>query len=180
MQIGPSLPEIRCAASLAHHKLHEQGGPYPFAGWLCETTLADVDLSSVPPEHLDSMMSCIGRTLKISNIVRGKGLVRILNNVISDLFFIENQTLGVEETEALVKAMESEKVYRGMILLLREGVTLDIKTLTSYSGQGQCHEVSFKTDRQSDTETKYRDDLKTWAISKNWVEKWGSTFTRYR
>ena len=69
----------------------------------------------------------------------------------------------MEETEALVQGMESEGF--GLTLFLGEGVTLDIKTLTSYSGQGQCYSVDYSS--------RYKDDLNTWAMSKNWIEDGG-------
>ena len=172
---GPSLPEITCAASMAHH-VH---GPPTFE-WSWSVTLADdFDLSSVPPDHLESLISyCVGRTLKISNNVRGSGLVSILSNVAGCRgLFIDNQTLDVEETEALVKGMESDGW--GLTLILREGVTLDIKTLTTYSGQGQCHGVYCS----GDTAARYREELQTWAKCKNWNWKaktgcYDFTFTR--
>ena len=162
---SPSLPEITCAASLAHHILHMKEGSDPNrCRWLRWTTLADVDLSSVPPDHLESMVSCVGRMLNIRNNVRGSGLVRILSNVKSDGLTITHQSLDVEETQALVKSMES--VGYGLTLILGEGVTLDIKTLTTYSGQGQCHGVYCS----GDTAARYSEELKTWAKSKNWKE----------
>ena len=67
---------------------------------------------------------------------------------------ITHQSLDVEETEALVKGMES--VGYKLTLILREGVTLDIKTLTTYSGQGQCHGVYC----YGDTAARYSEELK--------------------
>lgn len=37
-------------------------------------------------------------------------------------------------------------------------------TLTEYSGQGECREV----DLWNDTADRYREELRTWARSKNW------------
>ena len=59
-----------------------------------------------------------------------------------------------------------ESVGYGLTLILGEGVTLDIKTLTTYSGQGQCHGVYCS----GDTAARYSEELKTWAKSKNWKE----------
>ena len=45
-----NLPEITCAASLAHHGL---------LGSVEEMSLCDVDLTSVPAEHLASLFSSV-------------------------------------------------------------------------------------------------------------------------
>ncbi len=160
----PSLPEIACAASLAYHNLHMLDCQYyHHLGWLCNTTLADVDVSSIPPEHLVSFMSCVGRTFNLFKVI-GSGLVTILSNVNSLELRINNQTLDVEETKALVKSMEANG-YR-ITLIIGDGVNLDIKTFTEYSGNGRCSGVRLFI--FSDTATRYRDDLRTWAKNKQW------------
>ena len=62
---------------------------------------------------------------------------------------ITHQSLDVEETEALVKGKES--VGYKLTLILREGVTLDIKNLNTYSGQGQCQGCTATGTLQPDT-----------------------------
>ena len=47
---------------------------------------------------------------------------------------------------------------------LNEEVTLDIWALIEYSGQGKCRDVRC----YSDTAPRYREQLRTWATSKNW------------
>ena len=73
---------------------------------------------------------------------------------------IYSQSLWSEETQALVRAMESclEQVW------LYDGVTLDISDLMEYSGQGKCRKI----DCYHDTKERYREKLRTWAASKNW------------
>ena len=93
----PRLPVITCAASLAHHGLLSS---------VEEMRLCDVDLTSVPAEHLASLASCVTRCVYIWNI-SGCGLVTILDNVKSKVLWIISQSLGSEETQALVRAMES-------------------------------------------------------------------------
>ena len=160
--VSPSLPEISCAASLAHHNLlnHVGGG---HGGGLAWETLADVDLSSIPPDHLGSVMSFVGRWLTIRHVT-GKGLVNILSNVNSCWLSIYNTTLGVEETEALVKRMEAPGDGFGLTLKMGVEVVIDIKTLTEYSGDGQCRDVRCS----DDTATRYKEELRTWAESKQW------------
>ena len=69
--------------------------------------------------------------------------------------------MGIEETQALVRVMESrvEKVE------LIQGVTLDISAFIEYSGQGKCQEVECSLD----TADRYREHLNTWAQSRNWT-----------
>ena len=118
---------LMCATSLAHH------------GLLSSTrmmTLLDVDLSPVPTQHLASLASCVTKGLLIEN-VSGCDLVSLYTSLKCTKLFITRQSLGREETQALVQAMESGvKEVR-----LRAGVTLDMKALAEYSGQGVCREV---------------------------------------
>ena len=146
-----SLPVITCAASLAHHRL---------LGSVEEMRLCNVDLTSVPAEHLASLVSSVTGTVYIRN-VSGCDLVTILDSVKSRVLDIRYQSLGSEETRALVQAMES----RVESVTLYHKVTLGIWDLMEYSGQGKCRKVrchSIAADR-------YREQLRTWATSKNWT-----------
>ena len=161
---SPSLPEITCAASMAYHNLHMLGcqESHGHTGWLTNTNLDDVDVSSIPPDHRVAFMSCVGRSFRLNNVSGKWQMVTILSNVHSDGLFIDNQTLDVEETKALVKSMEADG-YR-ITLMIGDGVNLDIKTLTEYSGNGQCSDVRIS----GDTADSYRDELRTWAGNKQW------------
>ena len=146
---------MKCGASLAHHRL--LGSVNVDRLWLRD----DADLSPVPAQHLASLVSCVTSTLCIRN-VSGIDLVSILSSVKCQYLNIRyRHILGREETRALVQAMESgvEEVE------LRYKVTLDIEALTEYSGEGECREVELRGD---DTATRYRDQLRTWARSKDW------------
>ena len=86
-----------CAASLAHHGLlfsMERLG------------LRNIDLSSVPAQHLSSLVSCVISYLSISN-VSGCDLVSLLTSIKCQVLTIRNQSLGREETKALLQAMVS-------------------------------------------------------------------------
>ena len=74
---------------------------------------------------------------------------------------IQSQSLGSEETKALVRAMESGMEW----VQMWEEVTLDIRVLMEYSGQGKCRMMKFPS---SDTAGRYREQLRTWATSRNW------------
>ena len=143
-----NLPAITCAASLAQHRL---------LGCVYSMLLKDVDLTSVPAEHLASLVSSVTVGVVIEN-VSGCDLVNILDSVKSEVLSISRQSLGSEETQALVRAMESGVEEVG----LNEGVTLDISDLIEYSGQGKCRKWGFYKSN------KYSDQLRTWATSRNW------------
>ena len=147
----PTLPVITCAASLAHHRL---------LGSVEEMRLCDVDLTSVPAEHLASLASCVTRCVYIWNI-SGCGLITILDNVKSKVLWIISQSLGSEETQALVRAIKS----RVEMVKLNYEVKLDIRILVEYNGQGKCREVECYID----TADKYKKQLRTWATSRNWA-----------
>ena len=145
-----SLPEITCAASLAHHGYIDS---------VEEMKLWDVDLTSVPVEHL-AFLASVTEYVSISN-VSGCGLVTILDNVKSEQLVIGDQSLDTEETRALVRAMES----RVEAVRLCEVVTLDVEALMAYSGQGECGEV----EGEDEAGARYREYLRAWAASRNWA-----------
>ena len=146
-----NLPVITCAARLAHHG---------YLGSVNRMTLSNINLTSVPAEHLASLASSATGWVDIHN-VSGCDLVTILDSVKSDRLIILKQSLGNDETRALVRAMESrvEKV------MLDGMVTLDIGSLMDYSGQGKCVMVTF----YEDTEDIYKEQLKALATSINWA-----------
>ena len=159
IRIYPSiLLAITCAASLAHHGV--LGSVQVIR--LCDV---NVDLASVPAEHLAFLASSVTERVYIHN-VHGCDLVTILDNVKSKWLHISRQNLFSEETQALVRAMES-----GVECLeLYKGVTLDIRVLRKYNGQGKCRRV----DCYFDTANRYMEQLSTWAKSKNWRDDGGS------
>ena len=148
--ITPHLPEITTAASLAHHGR---------LGSVHSLELIDVDLASVPAEHLASLVSCVTDRVKISD-VRNCPTLSILDSVRSKWLGIFQHSLGIEVSLALVRAMESrlERVYLG------SGVSLNIEALTQYSGQGKCWEVIYF----DDTKDTYREDVRSWSQRINW------------
>ena len=146
-----NIPAITCAANLAHHRL---------LGSVKELRFGDVDLTSVPAEHLASLVSLVTWHVFIRN-VRGCDLLTILDSVKSNRLLISSQSLDSEETQALVQLMESvvEEVK------LVGGTTLDVRCLMEYSGQGKCRRVEC----YYDTVAGYKEQLKNLAISKNWT-----------
>ena len=142
---------ITCAASLAHHGL---------IGSLSWMMLGDVDLTSVPADHLTSLVSSVTERVNIQN-VSGCDLVSILDCVKSNVLNITRQNLDSEETQALVQTMESRVEGLG----LNKGLTLDIRGLVGYSGHGKCRRLECYGDAQA----KYCYQLRTWANSKTWA-----------
>ena len=142
--LHPSLPELTCAASLAHNRL------------LCPVyvmKLENVDLSTVPSHHMVSLSSCVIRAITIKN-VSACNLVTILDSLKCKVLTVSYQSLGMEETQALVAAMKS-RVER---VDLKAAVTLDMGTLTGYSGHGACKRLSLY-----DGARRYREEFRAWA-----------------
>ena len=125
----PLLHEIATAASLANHGV---------LGSVVSVNLKNVDLASVPAEHLASLASCVKYTLHIIN-VRTITLVNILDNIKLDILIIKKQRLGSGETRAVVRAMES-------------------------GGHGKCERVGC----YGDTADIYREEVRTWGQRINW------------
>ena len=148
--------EIVTAASLAHH------GMLGFVEdmWLGQ---GDVDLASIPAEHMASLASCVTRYLDIYNI--SCDLTPILDNIKCEDLRIDGHSLGTEETWALVRAMEaSVSVLRLGINWFGTTVSLDIRALTLYSGHGKCWKVIVDHTCTCMTE------MKNWAQGINWLE----------
>ena len=148
-----SLCMIVTAASLAHHGM---------LGSVQSMRLSDVDLSSVPAEHLASLASCVTWTVDIYN-VSNCDLVSILDSVKCEWLFISSQSLSSEETRALVRAMESgvEEVELGY----RGDVSLDITALTQYRGKGECWSVRCYNNIAG---IRYRVKVRMWARRIRW------------
>ena len=122
----PLLPEITAAASLAYHGL---------LGSVEKMLLQDVDLASVPTEHLASLASCATSNVVIWN-VGNLDIISFLGSLKCEQLIISRLSLSSEEIQELVRAMET-RVERVKVRV----VSLDITALTQYSGQGRCRLV---------------------------------------
>merc|ERR1711971_930236 len=132
--------KLMCAASLAHYGLLYS---------VARLVLRYVGLSRVPAQQLASLTSRVTSEPIIRN-VSGGYLVSLLSSLKCKWLDITSQSLGREETQALVQAMESG-VKR---VMLGGGLTLDMDTLAEYSGQGACWRVTL----WDDTAAKYWED----------------------
>ena len=148
-----NLAQVTRAARQAHHGL-------PDSVLLMKLWLWDVDLTSVPAAHLASLVSRVMGQAYIKN-VSGCNLAIILDSVRSKVLSICKISLGSEDTQALVRAMESHVVE----VVLYQEVTLDIRVLMEYSGRCICRNVEC----YGDTAPRYRDQLSTWVKSRNWA-----------
>jgi len=132
-----SLSLTICAASLAYHGLLGQAEKITC---LC---ISNIDLTSVPNEHLAALASWMTSSCDVSinkTSTSGIGLTSFLNSLKCHDLWIHGDShgmiLGREETDALVQAMESSVKMVGL-----DSVTMDMKTLFMYNGEGRCCEV---------------------------------------
>ena len=136
------------------------------------------DLSSIPSQYLASLVSQVTSWIYVDNI-KGCDLVSILDRVKSKDLSISNQRLGKEETQALVRAMETrvESVVLydvdlavALHCILRrfsEGFAtlgnVSIEALESYSLQGKCCALKAYVHNYRD-----REFMRTLARRGNW------------
>ena len=148
---GLKANEISSVAALAHH-IHFN---------IDYIILAHIDLSKVPTSHLMSLVSSVTETLLIED-VNGCDLVTLLDSVKCGGLSINTQSLGREETQALVRALESRVEEMRLY-----DVELDIEALTEYSGLGRCWVLDYGT-YEITAENKNLEKLKTWTKEKEW------------
>lgn len=97
------LEQIICASSLAYRGLLNNSTCSKLVKVFLEG-----DLSSVPAEHLSSLVSCMPERMHIHlKNVTGCDLIGLMDWVMCSSLCIQSQTLGREETYALVRAMET-------------------------------------------------------------------------
>ena len=80
--------------------------------------------------------------------------------------------MGREETQALVRAMETrvEKVERGRGY--GDRVILDLPELIKYNGEGQCKSFEYY-----DSGARHKKELEAWAKNKSWtLTKYGKEY----
>ena len=157
-----SLSVTACAASLAYHGLLGSAEESEYL------VLEYVDLTNIPSEHLAALASWMPSLCDVSlNNVSGIDMESFLHSLKCQDFGIYKQTLGREETEALVQAMES-RVER---VQLQDLVTLEMETLVTYSGLGRWWGVTVGC-CDDDTElwrVNIKEPLKNWALSRDWT-----------
>ena len=153
----PSLEFITCSAALAHHGL---------LGAVNYVTFGDVDrnklvdLSTIPAHHLVSLISSATRGVRIDHVT-GCDLVSLIDSLkCKELTIILLRTLGMEETQALLQAMESRVEVVELSL-----VEISIEALTKYSGRGVCYFSQFLSNTE---EVKGIRELVRWASKNEW------------
>ena len=120
-----------------------------------------------PPEQLSALASSVSDYIDISNV---RNWEVILANIKCELYLGVEIFLESEETEALVRAMESRVEHVG----IQKGARVDIRVLTQYNGQGECEEVrcSFYKEYNRTEFAWTVEELNSWAQRINWTERW--------
>ena len=148
----PLLPEITTAAYLAHHGLLRS---------VEDMWLEDVDLASVPAEHLASLASIVTGSIDIDN-VRNCDLIHLLEPARCDGLGIW-QSLSSEQTNVLERAME----HGVETVEIWGDVRMDIEALSRYNGLGKCWSVLCDGGTTFIPDI-YTNDLKAWAQKIKW------------
>ena len=147
------LQKVTFAASLAYHGCIKT---------IRNLDLRHIDLTSIPADHPATLVSCVTCEVTIMNTVTGFDLVRFIDSLRCEWLYI-GVIMGTEETQALVRAMESHLVnvrIRGSWKM-----TLDIAELTKYSGQGKCSHIQCYGYVYNNV---FKEELGTRAQIKNW------------
>ena len=151
---------------------------------LTKLRLEYMDLSSVPGEHLTSLVASNVGEMFVSNVI-GCDLVNIFkgHGQLYKKLTLRNLILEGKEVEALVQVMESqietlELEYSG------EKMTIVMQALNKYSGEGKCQHVTLLAlcgerclnGLCAGFESSQQEELETWAKSR----KWHYNFSTYR
>ena len=142
-----TLEDVTLIASMAHHGL---------LGFLDSIVLKDLDLSTVPSDQLAPLFSNVTRRVDFCNI---SGCGQFMDFLKCDVVGVFGQSLGTEETRALVRAMET----RVRMVVLGSQVSLDTEALLQYSGQGRCGKLAWSY------QTEAEEELRSWAFRKKWT-----------
>lgn len=171
-----SQQELALTASLNHH------------GMLGEVSckrllLGNVNLSSIPIQHLGSLSACVKNIVFFGEKVIPNISV-LLNEVKCDMLTFLDQTLEADETLALVRAM---KTRVRIVTLVNHKGTVDVSALKTFDGKGTCEQVwlvKFDGIPIENTSRLTEDDMKKLAKTINWgvtyENRMGETIIIYR
>ena len=165
---GLTLELVTAAARLAHYgqlELDHLSGRFK-------------NLSTVPGEHLCSLVSSVRNTFRIQTI-GGCDLIKIIDSIKCYKLGIFNLKLDREATEAVVRAIDTRiqlaeisvcKMYRFQRReqeLKEKDIRsmLDTKALTKYNGKGRCKNIILRVGQVD----KYRQWLRDWAKARDWT-----------
>ena len=149
-----SLGLLTSAAALAYRGLLKD---------VEEVFLHEVNLSTIPTDHLISLTSIVTDTFDTYDNVTGCDLVTILDSLQCNEIGLGFNDLGKEEeAQALVRAMESrvERLYFHDTL----GMDIHVRNLTEYSGQGRCRVITC----EHVTDLNFIEKLLCWSGEKGW------------
>ena len=148
----PLPPEITTAASLAFHGVLSS---------VEDMYLMNVDLASVPPQHLTKLASIVSDTLDIDN-VSNCDLGHLLGPARCYRLSIY-QSLSSEETRVLEQTMESQVET----VEIWGSEFVDMEALALYNGQGKCSSVLWNWSPGVIPDL-YTNHLISWAERINW------------
>ena len=150
------VTHIADAASLAHHG---------FLDSVRVLSLKKVDLSSIPINHLASLVACVKDKVRIDCPRPRYDFSPILDNVKCEHLSITMLLLG-KEYEALVRAMKTRvrklSIGRKFIPL----IPWFIEELKKYDGKGICEKVYFL--QMYYVELHHRLDIELWVMDRKW------------
>ena len=157
-----SLQDLAITASLVHHDM--------LGVSIKVLELWTGNISSIPPEHLGSLASCVTETVLIgSRAITSPNLGVLMDKVKSEMIEIGKcyETFGTDGILALVRAMQT-RVKK--VILYK--TPLVVKTLLkTYCGRGRCEEVCLMVHDMESINTKERfteEEMRQLALNINW------------
>ena len=154
---APSVEEVRSAALLA------------WEGYLTSVKnmyINNIDISDINSDHLAKLASIVTDRVWINNFRHNNQLSSIMASVQCSELWLDNMSLSLTETRALVTAMRDRVKRVGLYL----NVNLSVEELCQYDGAGSCAWLCVK----GDARPRYRDRLRSWSARVGWTVTWDS------
>ena len=123
--------------------------------------IEDISLTNIPQDQIKKLTEQVTEEVDIDGINHADQLGSILDCVQSQYLWLGNMELSEAETRALVTAMR-DRVKTVELC----NVTLDMKELTEYNGQGQCSCLEVWGDNMM---IRYDESLREWAADQGWT-----------
>ena len=174
-RIKNELEEGRLSLALAQLSLLTSAAALAYRGLIKDVMgvlLMDIDLSTVPTQHLVSLTSRVTGIFDKNHNVTGCDLVTILDNLQCTEIGLCCNNLRREEAQAMVRAMET-RVERVCLYVDVHGFghrdPMNTEDLTKYSGQGKCKVIVC----EDVNDLNFIDKLFCWSSEKGWYfDKW--------
>ena len=146
----------------------EQASRLAFRGHLTEVgnmNLGSLNLTNIPGDLMAELTKCVKKEIYIFDNSRlgHHNLSAILRNARCRRLAFWNVSLNSSDTQLLVQALSSVEELK-----LWWGTKVDIKTLTSYSGNGSCRYIKLENIYIEALDGEYRRKLTKFAEDKGW------------